>query len=100
MHQRFNRETNLIALVDLAVDGATASSGFKGAETTGNASLKPETATTFNVGLVLSDLGNFNMTLDYWNIDFEDVIAVENAQTKVTIENALCVLPRDIIFLN
>ena len=92
LHQRFNRETNLIALVDLAVDGVTASTGFKGAETTGNPNLIPETATTFNIGLVLSDLGNFNMTLDYWNIDFEDVIAVENAQTKVTIENALCVL--------
>jgi outer membrane receptor protein involved in Fe transport len=39
---------------------------------------------------VLTDIGNFNMTLDYWNIDFEDVIAVENAQTKVTIENTLC----------
>ena len=30
------------------------------------------------------------MTLDYWNIDFEDVIVIENAQTKVTIENVLC----------
>jgi iron complex outermembrane receptor protein len=90
LHQRFNRETNLIPFVDLAIDGVTASTGFKGAETTGNTDLKPETATTFNIGLVLSDLGNFNMTLDYWNIDFEDVIAVENAQTKVTIENTLC----------
>ena len=92
LHQRFNRETNLIPFVDLAIDGVTASTGFKGAETVGNPALKPETATTFNVGLVLSDLGNFNMTIDYWNIDFEDVIAVRNAQTKVTIENTLCVL--------
>ena len=91
LHQRYNRETNLIPLVDLAIDGVTASTGFKGAETTGNTELKPETATTFNVGLVLTDLGNFSMTLDYWNIDFKDVIAVENAQTMVTIENTLCV---------
>jgi len=92
LHQQYNRETNLIPLVDLAIDGVTATTGFKGAETTGNSDLAPETATTFNVGLVLTDLGNFNMTVDYWNIDFEDVIAVENAQTKVTIENALCTL--------
>jgi len=59
--------------------------------TVGNPDLVTESATTFNIGVVLSDLGGFNMTLDYWNIDFEDVISQENAQTKVTIENALCV---------
>ena len=91
LHQRFNRETALIPLVDVNAVG-TATTGFKGAESTGNPDLDPETATTFNVGVVLSDLGGFNMTLDYWNIDFKDVIAVENAQTKVSIENALCPL--------
>jgi len=90
LHQRFNRETNLIPLGDVPIGGGALTTGFKGAESTGNPNLKPETATTFNIGVVLSDLGNFNMTLDYWNIDFEDVIAVENAQTKVTIENVLC----------
>jgi iron complex outermembrane receptor protein len=43
------------------------------------------------VGLVVAGTENFRLTLDYWNIDFEDLIAVENAQTKVTIENTLCV---------
>lgn len=91
LHQRFNRETNLIPLSDVPVGGGSPTTGFKGAETTGNPDLEPESATTFNLGLVLTDLGNFNMTLDYWNIDFEDVISQENAQTKVTIENTLCV---------
>jgi len=90
LHQRFNRETNLIPLGDVPIGGGTPTTGFKAAETTGNPNLNPETATTFNIGLVLTDLGNFNMTLDYWNIDFEDVIVIENAQTKVTIENVLC----------
>jgi outer membrane receptor protein involved in Fe transport len=90
LHQRFNRETNLIPLGDVPIGGGTPTTGFKGAETTGNPNLEPETATTFNIGVVLSDVGNFNMTLDYWNIDFEDVIVIENAQTKVTIENTLC----------
>jgi len=90
LHQRFNRETNLIPLGDVPIGGGTPTTGFKAAETTGNPSLNPETATTFNIGLVLTDIGNFNMTLDYWNIDFEDVIVIENAQTKVTIENVLC----------
>lgn len=90
LHQRFNRETNLIPFVDIPVGGGAPSTGFKGAETTGNPDLEPETATTFNIGVVVTEFNNFNMTLDYWNIDFEDVIAVENAQTKVTIENTLC----------
>ncbi|MEJ2603903.1 MAG: TonB-dependent receptor [Gammaproteobacteria bacterium] len=90
LHQRFNRETALIPFVDVPVGGGTPSTGYKAAETVGNPSLDPETATTFNIGLIVTNLGNFNMTLDYWNIDFEDLIAAENAQTKVTIENTLC----------
>jgi iron complex outermembrane receptor protein len=91
LHQRFNRETNLIPLGDVPIGGGTPTTGFKGAETAGNPNLEPETATTFNLGMVLSNVGNFNMTLDYWNIDFEDVIVIENAQTRVTIENTLCI---------
>ncbi len=91
LHQRFNQDTNLIPLSDVPKGGGSPSTGFKAAETTGNPNLSPESATTFNLGLVLAGTANFRLTLDYWNIDFEDVIAVENAQTKVTIENTLCV---------
>jgi len=91
LHQRFNQETNLIALPDVPKGGGAPVTGFKAADTAGNPLLSPESATTFNVGLVIAGTENFSLTLDYWNIDFEDVIAVENAQTKVAIENALCV---------
>ncbi len=91
LHQRFNQETNLIPFSDVPKGGGSPSTGFKAADTAGNPLLSPESATTFNVGLVLAGTENFSLTLDYWNIDFEDVIAVENGQTKVTIENALCV---------
>ncbi len=90
LHQRFNRETNLIPLGDVPIGGGAPATGFKGAEISGNPDLDPESATTFNIGLVLSDIGGFDMTIDYWNIAFEDVISAENAQTKVTIENVLC----------
>lgn len=92
LHQRFNQETNLIPFSDPAQPGAQPTTGFKAADTTGNPNLLPESATTFNVGMVVGGTGPFQMTLDYWNIDFEDVIAVENGQTKVDIENALCPL--------
>jgi iron complex outermembrane receptor protein len=88
LHQRFNQETNLIPFVDVGPVATT--TGYKAADTTGNPNLLPESATTFNVGMVVAGASPFRMTLDYWNIDFEDVIAVENAQTKVTIENTLC----------
>jgi outer membrane receptor protein involved in Fe transport len=91
LHQRFNQETNLIPFSDVPKGGGTPSTGFKAADTQGNPNLLPESATTFNVGMVIAGTSPFRMTLDYWNIDFEDVIAVENGQTKVTIENTLCV---------
>ncbi len=91
LHQRFNQETNLIPFADVPVGGGSPSTGFKAADQTGNPDLVPETATTFNVGMVVAGTENFRMTLDYWSIDFEDLIAVENGQTKVTIENTLCV---------
>jgi outer membrane receptor protein involved in Fe transport len=91
LHQRFNQETNLIPFSDVPKGGGSPSTGFKAADTAGNPNLKPEEATSFNLGLVVAGTENFRLTLDYWNIDFEDVIAVENAQTKVTIENTLCV---------
>ncbi len=91
LHQRFNQETNLIPFADVPKGGGTPSTGFKAADTTGNPTLLPESATTFNVGMVVAGSENFRLTLDYWNIDFEDLIAIENGQTKVTIENTLCV---------
>jgi outer membrane receptor protein involved in Fe transport len=91
LHQRFNRETALLPLSDVPKGGGTPSTGYKGAEATGNPNLEPESATTYNIGLVLTPAEVFNLTLDYWNIDFEDVIVVEVPQIKVDIENATCV---------
>jgi iron complex outermembrane receptor protein len=91
LHQRYNQETNLIPFSDVPVGGGSPSTGYKAADTAGNPNLLPESATTFNVGMVIAGASNFRMSLDYWNIDFEDLIAVENGQTKVTIENTLCV---------
>jgi outer membrane receptor protein involved in Fe transport len=91
LHQRYNQETNLVPMTDPPIPGGDESTGYKAADTAGNPNLKPEEATTFNVGMVLAGTENFRLTLDYWNIDFEDVIVIENYQTKVNIENTLCV---------
>ncbi len=91
LHQRFNRETALIPLTDVPKGGGTPSTGYKGAESSGNPDLQPESATTYNLGVVFTPIENASVTIDYWNIDFKDVIGVETPQTIVSIENALCV---------
>ena len=56
-----------------------ASSLFIRQTTTGNADLKPEEATNYNVGALWSS-DAFQVRLDYWRIDYKDVITIESAQ--------------------
>ncbi|MBY6105349.1 TonB-dependent receptor [Ferrimonas balearica] len=49
----------------------------------GNDLLKPETADTYTVGLVAQPFDFINFTIDYWNIEMEDVIDTVGAQTII-----------------
>lgn len=49
---------------------------FRAVDVYGNPDLQPETATTYNVGLIL-ELGSFKASLDYFNFDFKDPITTE-----------------------
>ena len=49
---------------------------FKAIETRGNPDLDPESAFTWNLGLVLQGPADIDLTLDYWNYDFKDPIGV------------------------
>ena len=42
--------------------------------TTLGGDLKPQTATNFNIGIVLTDDDSFTVSADYWNYDYEDLI--------------------------
>jgi len=42
--------------------------------TTLGGNLKPQTATNFNLGIVLTDDDAFTVSADYWNYDYEDLI--------------------------
>ena len=78
--QQFNRGTSLQGLVDpLAGPGAL----FIRVLTEGNRDLKPETSTNTNLGVVWTPSDNFNMRVDWWQFDYEDVITIENAQGKL-----------------
>lgn len=86
LNQQYSRATGLVSLVD----GTT--TGFKAVDATGNPLLNPESADTFNIGILLNPTENLTASLDYWRFDFEDIIGVESGQTKVSIENLLCPL--------
>jgi iron complex outermembrane receptor protein len=49
---------------------------FRAIRTFGDPSLQPESALTFNVGMLLK-AGGFNASVDYWSFDFEDQIVNE-----------------------
>ena len=48
-----------------------------------NPNLDPEESDNLNVGLIWSPNDNFNLKLDYWAIDYTDLITIESAQGKV-----------------
>jgi iron complex outermembrane recepter protein len=50
--------------------------------TTGNTDLKPEEATNYNAGVVWSS-DSLEARIDYWRVDYEDVITIEDAQGKL-----------------
>ena len=49
---------------------------FRAVDTFGNPQLEPESATTFNVGMIVR-AGGFSASLDYWNFDFDNPIVIE-----------------------
>ena len=48
-----------------------------------NPNLDPEESDNLNIGLIWSPNDNFNLKLDYWAIDYTDLITIESAQGKV-----------------
>ena len=53
--------------------------GFRPTDITGNSSLEPETADTYNLGVIWQPGGNFYVSVDYWRFKFSQPIVQENA---------------------
>jgi iron complex outermembrane recepter protein len=49
---------------------------FRAVDTFGNPNLSPESATTYNFGIIVEP-GNFRGTIDYWGFDFSDPVIIE-----------------------
>lgn len=61
-----------------------AAGGYKSIDNSGNPNLKPEEATTFNVGTIVK-AGNFTATLDYWSYDFTDSLEAESGAEMAAV---------------
>lgn len=57
---------------------------FKAVDRLGNPDLDAETATTYNLGLIMRPFENSEITLDYWNFDFTDPIERESPNALVS----------------
>ncbi len=55
---------------------------FRAVDIAGNPGLKPESALTYNIG-GLFKTDNFNLSVDYWNFDFDDSVVVEPVASMV-----------------
>ncbi|NQZ79454.1 MAG: TonB-dependent receptor [Colwellia sp.] len=51
--------------------------------TTLGGNLKPQTATNFNLGIVLTDDEAFTVSADYWNYDYEDLIGAGQSAASI-----------------
>ncbi len=74
-------QTSFVNITDF--DGSTT---FGGNRTVGNPDLDPETSRAFNFGATWSPISNIELSLDYYNFSFEDVLAQESAQGIVTAD--------------
>jgi iron complex outermembrane receptor protein len=82
--QFYAQETTLQGIQDFNPDGTTKGGvTFIRVNAAGNLDLDPEESTNYNIGAIWQLTDDFDMRLDYWRFEYEDVITVENAQGKV-----------------
>ena len=74
-------------LQDFNSDG-TANGGvaFVRVTSSGSDSLKPEESDNFNIGLLYQSSDRLDIKLDYWKVDYSNLITVENAQGKLAAD--------------
>ncbi|HEY9217133.1 MAG TPA: TonB-dependent receptor [Phenylobacterium sp.] len=65
--------------------GLTNASGtYRANDLYGNPNLEPETADTFDFGVVVN-VGRFNATVDYWKFEFEDPLTSESTTDLINL---------------
>ena len=79
--QLYSSGVGLQGIQDFTVDGAPkGGTTFIRIAQDGNPNLSPEESDNFNVGAIWRPQSNLEFKLDYWSIDYSDVITIESAQ--------------------
>ncbi|MEP4889527.1 MAG: TonB-dependent receptor [Aliiglaciecola sp.] len=73
----------ITSITDYNDDGTAKSSAFVGVIATGNEDLKPEESDNYNIGLIFKPTDNLDFKVDFWRVDYTNLITVENAQGKL-----------------
>ena len=80
---------SLQGLQDFNADGTTkGSTAFIRVAAAHNPNLVPETSDNINLGAIWTANDQASLTVDYWNIAYEDVITLESAQGKIVANPA------------
>ena len=82
--QQFVTDTSLNA----RRDPLTGSRVFLGETASPNSALEAEEADTFNVGVTIQPIDNLSISVDYWNVEFENRISQESGQELIEAESA------------
>ena len=84
LNQLFNSDVGLEGIQDYDTDGnAVGGTAFIRIASQANPNLIPEEADNYNVGLIWSPTDSFQSKLDYWVVDYTNVITKEAAQGVV-----------------
>jgi iron complex outermembrane receptor protein len=84
LSQLTTSDVGLQGIQDYDADGnAVGGTAFIRIATINNPNLEAEESDNMNLGVIWSPSDNLQMKLDYWAVDYKNVITVENAQGKV-----------------
>ena len=84
LNQLFNSDVGLEGIQDYDTDGnAVGGTAFIRIASQANPNLIPEEADNYNIGLIWSPTDSFQSKLDYWVVDYTNVITKEAAQGVV-----------------
>ena len=85
--QLYASQVSLQGIQDFNADGtAKGGTAFIRVAQNANPDLKAEEADNVNLGAVWNATDNLQVTLDYWAVDYTDVITIESAQGKVVAD--------------
>ena len=87
MAQLYASQVSLQGIQDFNADGtAKGGTAFIRVAQNANENLKAEEADNMNIGAVWKATDNLQVTLDYWAVDYTNVITIESAQGKVVAD--------------